>query len=336
MIITIAIAFIVCWTPFYLVIFISQLQKVSFLQKSNFIFTMLATHLSGFLNSAINPFIYHFMSEKFRKSFISILRSFLCCPLHLWQKKSEPSYSWAMKCEEDYCQHRFEKQRSTSSHSHSKQEFGGNPLIKYKLSPTLSAQQVKTRPKPDHLALRDSSDKSIQKDQYKRKEVTIVKSKQTTSLYCGPFCVCECQGCSIQSSSSQPSSSHPSTKIPVQGPVDTLTEYQSLIHNNLSGGKRQKQSGKTRNNKMELQSITAHQNDETEENTTAFRSRKKAEGTTEMKNSKILNGLSLNAGKASYQSHSDSNIYKKEMSTKTDIPRTSVSSNHLLLPTDQS
>ena len=81
MIIVVALAFLLSWTPFYIVIFVSQVQPNSFLKEANFIFTMLATHLIGFLNSCINPFIYNFMSEKFRKSFMSIITSlcFCCC-----------------------------------------------------------------------------------------------------------------------------------------------------------------------------------------------------------------------------------------------------------------
>ena len=82
MIIVVAMAFLVSWTPFYIVIFVSQVQENSFLKEANFLFTMLATHLIGFLNSCINPFIYNFMSEKFRKSFIGIAASLCscCCP----------------------------------------------------------------------------------------------------------------------------------------------------------------------------------------------------------------------------------------------------------------
>ena len=81
MIIVVALVFLVSWTPFYIVIFVSQVQENSFLKQANFIFTMLATHLIGFLNSCINPFIYNFMSEKFRKSFMSIITAlcFCCC-----------------------------------------------------------------------------------------------------------------------------------------------------------------------------------------------------------------------------------------------------------------
>ena len=79
MIIMVAVAFIVSWSPFYLVTLVSQLQKDSFLRRSNFVFTMLAIHLAGFTSSALNPFIYHFMSDKFRKSFCHIFRSIVRC-----------------------------------------------------------------------------------------------------------------------------------------------------------------------------------------------------------------------------------------------------------------
>ena len=78
MIIIVATSFLVCWTPFYLVSVISQNQEDSFLRRSNFVFTMLSTHLVGFLNSCVNPFIYCFLSEKFRTSFKNILMNILC------------------------------------------------------------------------------------------------------------------------------------------------------------------------------------------------------------------------------------------------------------------
>ena len=67
MVIVIAVTFIVSWSPQYLVTVISQLQTDSFLRESNFLFTMLMTHLFGFLNSCMNPFIYSAMSQRCRK-----------------------------------------------------------------------------------------------------------------------------------------------------------------------------------------------------------------------------------------------------------------------------
>ena len=90
MIIVVAVTFLVSWTPFYLVIFVSQVQENSFLKQANFLFTMLATNMMGFLNSCINPFIYNCMSEKFRKSFVKIMASlcFCCCPKGFIQHSS--------------------------------------------------------------------------------------------------------------------------------------------------------------------------------------------------------------------------------------------------------
>ena len=78
MVIVIAVAFIVAWSPLYLVNIISQLQKESFLWEKQFVFTMLMTHLFGFINSCVNPFIYTAMSEKFRKSFRRTLGKVFC------------------------------------------------------------------------------------------------------------------------------------------------------------------------------------------------------------------------------------------------------------------
>ncbi len=76
--IVVAIAFIISWTPFYIITFISQVQKRSFLKDSNFLFTMLFIHWFGFLHSCINPFIYNFMNEKFNRNFKQIFHK--CWP----------------------------------------------------------------------------------------------------------------------------------------------------------------------------------------------------------------------------------------------------------------
>ena len=73
MMVVVALAFIVSWTPFYVITFISQVQPKSFLKDSNFLFTMLLIHWFGFLHSCINPIIYNFMNEKFHRNFKQIL-----------------------------------------------------------------------------------------------------------------------------------------------------------------------------------------------------------------------------------------------------------------------
>ncbi|WAR18825.1 NPFF2-like protein, partial [Mya arenaria] len=79
MVIVIAITFIISWSPHYLVSIISQLQPNSFLREGQIIFTMLITHLCGFVNSCLNPIIYTAMSQKFRRSFKDILGRILYC-----------------------------------------------------------------------------------------------------------------------------------------------------------------------------------------------------------------------------------------------------------------
>ncbi|KAK3094060.1 hypothetical protein FSP39_023638 [Pinctada imbricata] len=79
MVIVVAIAFILSWSPQFFVSIVSQHQRNSFLHKQNFFFTMLMTHLFGFINSCVNPFIYTAMSEKFRKSFRRTLKRLLFC-----------------------------------------------------------------------------------------------------------------------------------------------------------------------------------------------------------------------------------------------------------------
>ena len=73
MMVVVAIAFIVSWSPFYIITFITQVQEKSFLKESNFLFTMLLIHWFGFLHSCINPIIYNFMNEKFHRNFKQIL-----------------------------------------------------------------------------------------------------------------------------------------------------------------------------------------------------------------------------------------------------------------------
>jgi len=70
MVVVVAATFLLLWSPFYLVTFITQVQEYSFLREKNYLFTMLLTHLIGFINSAVNPFIYAMLGDKFRTAFM--------------------------------------------------------------------------------------------------------------------------------------------------------------------------------------------------------------------------------------------------------------------------
>ena len=77
MVVIMALAFVVAWTPFYVCTLVSQLQMSSFLRKSNFLFIMLTIHLVGFINSCTNPLIYHLMSR--HNIFHSVATSSFSC-----------------------------------------------------------------------------------------------------------------------------------------------------------------------------------------------------------------------------------------------------------------
>ena len=101
MIVTVALCFIMCWSPFYLVTLISQLQTDSFLRQANFVFTMLLTHLVGFTGSCINPIIYHMMSDRFRQGFRHIYCNVCCCRC-LRQQGHSRRQTWDRSSRMDY------------------------------------------------------------------------------------------------------------------------------------------------------------------------------------------------------------------------------------------
>ena len=82
MVVVIAATFLLLWSPFYLVTFVTQVQEISFLTEQNFLFTMLSTHLIGFTNSAVNPFIYAMLGDKFRTAFMVSAQYFLLSSVH--------------------------------------------------------------------------------------------------------------------------------------------------------------------------------------------------------------------------------------------------------------
>ncbi|XP_074663204.1 QRFP-like peptide receptor [Tubulanus polymorphus] len=76
MVVVVASAFFISWTPFYIVNMVSLFTQ--FMIQSNFLFTQLAVHLFGFINSCVNPFIYSLMSDRFRKSFKQFFGAMFC------------------------------------------------------------------------------------------------------------------------------------------------------------------------------------------------------------------------------------------------------------------
>ncbi|GBO22934.1 hypothetical protein AVEN_207751-1 [Araneus ventricosus] len=77
MVLMVVLAFVISWTPYFLVSIITQYQAQNFMEHHNFFFTMLCINLFAFINSCVNPFIYAAMSTRFRNGFRRCFR-FIC------------------------------------------------------------------------------------------------------------------------------------------------------------------------------------------------------------------------------------------------------------------
>ncbi|XP_035708585.1 QRFP-like peptide receptor [Folsomia candida] len=75
MVLVIVLSFLLCWSPYFSVTLVTQLQSENFLHGGQYFFTMLLINLFAFANSCINPFIYFAMSTRFRRGFLSIMCS---------------------------------------------------------------------------------------------------------------------------------------------------------------------------------------------------------------------------------------------------------------------
>lgn len=84
MLLLIVAVFIICWSPHFILIFYSSLNRVTIPLSVKALTTWLT-----FLNSSMNPFLYGFLNGKFRSSIKSFLGDkILCCK---WWKVNEDS-----------------------------------------------------------------------------------------------------------------------------------------------------------------------------------------------------------------------------------------------------
>lgn len=90
MVMIVAIAFGVSWTPYFLVTIATQFPGANYMQNHNYFSTMLLINLCAFINSCVNPFIYVAMSTRFRNGFRRIVRNALCCCLFSGHVEEDP------------------------------------------------------------------------------------------------------------------------------------------------------------------------------------------------------------------------------------------------------
>ncbi|GAV03246.1 hypothetical protein RvY_13698 [Ramazzottius varieornatus] len=86
MMVTINIAFLVCWSPYFVTTIFTQFGW-NFLNDSNFYFTMLMINAFGFCNSAVNPIIY-LMAPSFRQNYRRTVSRMFGCSVKPGQKLS--------------------------------------------------------------------------------------------------------------------------------------------------------------------------------------------------------------------------------------------------------
>ncbi|KAI2660881.1 C-X-C chemokine receptor type 1 [Labeo rohita] len=77
-IVAVVVAFLLCWTPFHVSTIVDTLLRAKVVQFSCFTRTsvdvaMFATHNLGLLHCCVNPVLYAFVGEKFRRRFIQML-----------------------------------------------------------------------------------------------------------------------------------------------------------------------------------------------------------------------------------------------------------------------
>ncbi len=76
MVIVVVVIFAVCWCPIQLLLVLKSLDIYS--QTSAVIMLQIAAHCLAYMNSCVNPILYAFLSENFRKAF---RKFFYCNPL---------------------------------------------------------------------------------------------------------------------------------------------------------------------------------------------------------------------------------------------------------------
>lgn len=81
MVLTIVICYIVCWTPYWCYQVFNYVYQHAFEYRQSELLIIIShlVQIIAYMSSALNPFIYSYMSEAFRTSFRLVLDSCNCC-----------------------------------------------------------------------------------------------------------------------------------------------------------------------------------------------------------------------------------------------------------------
>lgn len=93
LIFTIVCVFVVCWVPYNVTVFLQTLELFEILDPCNSINSAMAlAEIIALCHCCVNPVIYAFVGEKFRKSLGKVLSRYLC-----WGQQSRATFSTTEK-----------------------------------------------------------------------------------------------------------------------------------------------------------------------------------------------------------------------------------------------
>ena len=89
MVIIVVVIFAVCWCPIQLVLLLKSLNWYH--MNPSTLIIQITSHTLAYTNSCVNPILYGFFSENFRKSFHRVVRRSICRSVHNNVKVSKKS-----------------------------------------------------------------------------------------------------------------------------------------------------------------------------------------------------------------------------------------------------
>ena len=75
MVVVVVVIFAVCWCPIQIILVVRSLNKYPITEAS--VLIQIVAHVQAYMNSCINPILYAFLSENFRKAFFKVM---YCAP----------------------------------------------------------------------------------------------------------------------------------------------------------------------------------------------------------------------------------------------------------------